>query len=162
MASSQDMLPPPVTHPSLKHKDIIIQHPNGSDGWLPAENFNPPSPTERPFQRPTISAPPSKRKSAFRGPSRHPSVTVEPRENVNDAPAASSDEDLQNRVVSVNNNLTLKQRSKIAKLEGQSTLLFLQLQTNTLFSERWETYFKDHKGGRKDRETSSGYPHQRA
>ena len=113
MASPQRVLPPPVPHPTLIPKSLsssqgIIEHPNGSDGWLPAENFNlPPNQEER-------STP--KRKSAFRT-SRH--TTTEPRSAlVNGTPPAVAapmpDEELQNRVVL----LTPKQRSRIEKSEG--------------------------------------------
>lgn len=109
-------------------QDMIIEHPNGSDGWLPAEppvvkqEESDPVDTTR---RPTI-----RRKKVMRtgSTSRHSSQpredAVVPLVNGNGtAPAvdeASVEEDLKNRAVSANNNLTPKQRSRIAKSEGQS------------------------------------------
>ena len=96
-------------------QDIHIEHPNGSDGWLPAETT--PLKQEDPDtpRRSTIGT--SKRKKPFRTEQQQ---GVAP---VNDAPAVdeiSVEEDLKSRAVSANNNLTPKQRSRIAKSEGQS------------------------------------------
>ncbi|KAF8802472.1 hypothetical protein BYT27DRAFT_6761869 [Phlegmacium glaucopus] len=117
----------------------IIQHPNGSDGWLPAEAFNsPPSSVKQESngvaRRSTISTSPRKSAVHSRTPSRHASTTAHPIEekqvpavvNGGEAPApaittapAVTDEELQNRAVSADNNLTPKQRSKIAKSEAK-------------------------------------------
>lgn len=181
MASSQDVLPPPLNHPSLKkhqQRQDIIPHPNGSEGWLPAEAFNAPikQDTDTPagatttLRRSTISTSP--RKSAFhsRTSSTQPS-TVHPTDGkqtsalvngTETTPPAVADEELQNRAVSANNNLTPKQRHKIAKSEGQNELSFWFFFVDALtdlFSEGWETHFQNYKAGRKDREASCGYRH---
>src|SRR5271169_6426543 len=120
MASSQDVLPPPVPHPTLIPKSLhssqgIIEHPNGSDGWLPAESFNLKQDESDNTRRSTAATAP-KRKSAFgtRSPARHPAT--EPRSEgvvpVNGTPATAAipDEELQNRAVLADNNLTPKQK----------------------------------------------------
>ena len=120
-----------------------IPHPDGSDGWLPAEQ---PSPTKQEGMPPVktgetdVDTPASattplrrstfKRKPARTGStSRHSSVQppeVEGVALVNDDGTAvhtvdeASEEDLKNRALSANNSLTPKQRSRIAKSEGQS------------------------------------------
>lgn len=109
-------LPPPVPHPTLVNHQGIIEHPNGSDGWLPAENLVPP-PSSPPHRSTTGTL--LKRKSIIRAPSTS-------RKGINgdvNTPPVLSDEELQNRAVSANHNLTPKQRSRIAKSEGQSIYL---------------------------------------
>jgi hypothetical protein len=127
------ILPPPVHHPTLiPQHNLIIEHPNGSDGWLPAEAFPKPdtgTPTTVRRSTTTGTSPLSKRKSAFRGPStsRNLSVTearqtapfVDATGTTAPVPAVTSDEELQNRAVSADNVLSPKQRSRIAKSEGQ-------------------------------------------
>ena len=110
-------------------QDMNIEHPNGSDGWLPAE----PPVAKQEESDPAAAGHTSTRRSTIRrkkaihsgSTSRHSS---QPREsgisNGNGStPAADEaevEEDLKNRAVSANNNLTPKQRSRIAKSEGQS------------------------------------------
>ena len=97
-------------------QDMNIEHPNGSEGWLPAET-------------PDTHHSTTKRKKVMRtgSTSRHSSQAQEsgvvPLVNGNGTTPAvdeASVEDLKNRAVSANNSLTPKQRSKIAKSEGQS------------------------------------------
>ena len=106
-------------------QDMVIEHPNGSDGWLPAEQ---PEPVDTPHRSST-----TKRKRVF---GRHSSQqqresAVVPLVNDNGTtPAAVDDtpvEDLKNRAVSANNSLTPKQRSRIAKSEGQSKLIIITI-----------------------------------
>ena len=104
-------------------QDMNIEHPNGSDGWLPAEVKQEHDTSASPRRSTT------KRRKGFRtgSTSRHSSQQresgVAPLLNDNETiPAVdeASAEDLKNRAVSANNNLTPKQRSRIAKSEGQS------------------------------------------
>ena len=113
-------------------QDMNIEHPNGSDGWLPAE----PSVVKQEQSDPAAAGYTTPRRSTIRhkksirtgSTSRHSSQPREsgivPLVNGNGTtPAvdeASVEDNLQNRAVSANNNLTPKQRSRIAKSEGQS------------------------------------------
>ena len=104
-------------------QDILIEHPNGSDGWLPAE---PPVVKQEDQDSPRRSTVRRKKASRTGSTSRHSSQQrdsgVAPLINGNNGAVddASVEEDLKNRAVSANNNLTPKQRSRIAKSEGQS------------------------------------------
>ena len=148
-------LPPPVPHPTLVNHQGIIEHPNGSDGWLPAENLvPPPSPPHRSTTGTLL-----KRKSIIRAPSTS-------RKGINgdvNTPPVLSDEELQNRAVSANHNLTPKQRSRIAKSEGQSIYLeeFSVFPIKILFSKGWETSFQNNKAGRNNWEEGFDYRHRR-
>ena len=73
--------------------DIHIEHPNGSDGWLPA-----------------VESDPVRSSSKRKKPARHQQ----------DTPPDHDDEVSKSRAVSADTNLTQKKRSKIAKSEGQS------------------------------------------
>lgn len=107
-------------------QDMNIEHPNGSEGWLPAE-----TPVIKQEESDPVDTHHSttKRKKVMRtgSTSRHSSQAQEsgvvPLVNGNGTTPAvdeASVEDLKNRAVSANNSLTPKQRSKIAKSEGQS------------------------------------------
>ena len=96
-------------------QDIHIEHPNGSDGWLPAETVL--KEDSDPHRRSTIAT--SKRKKPFA--STHSAAQQQEVNGTTPAVDESSvDDDLKSRVVTANNILTPKQRSKIAKSEGQS------------------------------------------
>ena len=102
--------------------DMNIEHPNGSEGWLPAEQ-----PVLKRGESDTADSP---RRSSIKhrkgSISRHSSQQRESGVVNETTPVAdeTSVEDLKNRAVSANNNLTPKQRSRIAKSEGQSLLSF--------------------------------------
>ena len=104
-------------------QDMKIQHPNGSDGWLPAEPLvlkqEESDTAETPADHTTPRRSTVRRKKAMRtgSTSRHSS---QPRDGRTSAVDETSVEDLKNRAVSANENLTPKQRSRIAKSEGQS------------------------------------------
>ena len=112
-------------------QDPVIQHPNGSDGWLPAEQPK----QEASKEEADIDTPASPTRSTLRTSKRKPartastsinSATAQPEEGValvnGNATMDETEEDLKNRALSANNNLTPKQRSRIAKSEGQSYL----------------------------------------
>jgi hypothetical protein len=109
-------------------QDPIIQHPNGSDGWLPAEQPKQEEPPETDIDTPAspTRSRTSKRKPARTGSTSIHSATAQPEEGValvnRNATVDETEEDLKNRALSANNNLTPKQRSRIAKSEGQSYL----------------------------------------
>jgi hypothetical protein len=97
----------------------MIEHPNGSDGWLPAEQ-----PVIKQEESEAVH-PTSKRKKVMRThSSQQQESPVGPLVNGNDGTTQAVDDkaslDLKNRAVSANDNLTQKQRSRIAKSEGQS------------------------------------------
>ena len=99
-------------------QDMVIEHPNGSEGWLPAEQPVQSEHVDTPLRSTT-----SKRKKVFRTGStsrQPPESAVVDNETTPAAVDEASVEDLKNRAVSANNNLTPKQRSRIAKSEGQS------------------------------------------
>ena len=144
-------------------QDMNIEHPNGSEGWLPAE---PPVVKQEELDPVDTSHRSSiRRKKVMRtgSTSRHSS---QPRESgvippVNDIGTTPADEtsaeDLKNRAVSANNNLTPKQRSRIAKSEGRSNSRSSSSALTPCFSKGWETHFQNHKRGRKNRETNCRY-----
>jgi hypothetical protein len=109
---------------SMASQDMNIEHPNGSDGWLPAEPPVLKQEESDPADAPAPRRSTTKRKKPM-STSRHSS---QPREGgVANGPTPAVDEgslaveeDLKNRAVSANNNLTPKQRSRIAKSEGRS------------------------------------------
>lgn len=133
----------PVNHIFIM--DMNIEHPNGSDGWLP---------TELPQESDHRSS--IKRKKVIR--SRSGSTSRHSSQRDVDAPV---EENMKNRAVSANNSLTPKQRSRIAKAEGQSEKISRSYLT-PCNSKGWETHFQDHNRGRKNRETSCRYRYQRA
>ena len=153
-------------------QDLIIEHPNGSDGWLPAEQ---PKQDDTPKDSDHSTTP--LRRTSKRKLPRTSSASRQPEEAItlidtDQTPGSQvdevSEEELKNRALSANNSLTPKQRSKIAKSEGQFMapdlffFFFFFFYANPLFSKGRKTYFKDHKGRRKDREAGCGYRHQRA
>ena len=105
--------------------DLNIEHPNGSDGWLPAETPAQKQDESEGHTTPRRSTTKTKKTRRTGSTSRHSSQLQEAGVPIvnGTTPAvdnASVDEDLKNRAVLANNNLTPKQRSKIEKSEGQS------------------------------------------
>ena len=125
MLETETALNQNLSSPMASSQDMNIEHPNGSEGWLPAE-----SPVVKQEESDPVDTP-HRHSTTKRKKKRHSSqpqeIGVVPLVNdIETTPAVVetelSVEDLKNRAVSANNNLTPKQRSRIAKSEGQFQL----------------------------------------
>lgn len=119
-------------------QDINIEHPNGSEGWLPAEpplvkqESDPVDTAAGPHRSSTMRKKVMRTGSTSRHSSQPRDIGVAPVYGNGTTPAVD-EEDLKNRAVSANNNLTPKQRSRIAKSEGKSELKIIFFCVNALF-----------------------------